>query len=181
MPEEFQALIDELRSKNLHTEADALLAEVSKEWESASSTVMKRSRRLLAQAYLTRTIDAMRQGRPASVTPTGYKFELARGVADALLGQRRDALLPEPLEPIKAEDDVNELDAALRSGTWIVLGFEDGKFAATADEKIGKGGTCGEALAELGRALSEAKISKVAPPAPGEYAFHRPRHHQRKP
>ena len=178
----FDRLILELREKNLNTEADALMAEVTKEWESSTSTVTKRAKRLLAQAYLAKTVDALRTGKPASVTPTGYKFELARGVADAL-GQ--DAIMP-TLEPLPRDED--KLSEALRGGTWVVLGFEDGKFSAAAEEMVGEGETWEVALQALADKLSERKdgaapamplevdeTGEVEEPTPTEYGFYRKR------
>ena len=180
----FDRLIMELREKNLNSEADALMAEVTREWESSTSTVTKRAKRLLAQAYLAKTVDALRTGKPASVTPTGYKFELARGVADALKGNR-DAIIP-TLEPLPQDED--KLSEALRGGTWVVLGFEDGKFSAAAEEMVGEGETWEVALQALADKLSERKddaaptmplevdeTGEVEEPTPTEYGFYRKR------
>jgi len=186
----FDRLIMELREKNLNTEADALMAEVTKEWESSTSTVTKRAKRLLAQAYLAKTVDALRTGKPASVTPTGYKFELARGVADALKSnQSQDAIVP-TLEPLPRDED--NLSEALRGGTWVVLGFEDGKFSAAAEEMVGEGETWEVALQALADKLSDRKDDaaptmplevdetgendvEIVEPTPTEYGFYRKR------
>jgi hypothetical protein len=177
---DYTQLLSELRSANLDAEADALQAEVAREWESGSSTVSKRAKLLRTQTYLARTVSALRAGELASLTPTGHKFELAQSVVRALQGP---LLAP---APAKAPVPADALSAALQGGTWVVLGFEDGEFSATADEVAGKGGTWEEALRVLAenlqaapRAVGVERTGEVGPKSATEYSYVSRRKHRR--
>jgi hypothetical protein len=153
---DFNQLISELRESKLDHAADALLSEVAQQWQQGSSTVIKRSRFLRAQTELAQAVDALRQGKPPR--SSGYKLELAQSVVAALNGE------PEP-QPQPTRDNVEQ---TLQSGNWIILGFEEGKYQASAGGMEVEAKTWQEALTELASKLSENSSEQ---PSGTEYHF----------
>jgi hypothetical protein len=155
---DFNQLISELRESKLDHAADALLSEVAQQWQQGSSTVIKRSRFLRAQTELAQAVDALRQGKPSR--SSGYKLELAQSVVAAINGEP----VPEP-QPQPTGDHVEQ---TLKSGNWIILGFEEGKYQASAGGMEVEAGTWQEALTELASKLSQNSSEQ---PSGTEYHF----------